>query len=128
MLHKTSDYMQGRFLSSMEKWKFFKSYRRYHEKYLQLFKKPKEIKPAQRNDLDKLPEEYAMKCVARSIKNLPDKFWTSIELHELYKKDRGEENKRSRFLTKLIAHMKNELHVFTSLDWLALSCLKKKRP
>lgn len=31
-------------------------------------------------DPEKLNEEYAMKQVARSIKNLLGKFWTSIEL------------------------------------------------
>ena len=87
MLHKTSDYTQGelllfRFYGKVE---VFKIFYRHHEKYLLLFINLKEIKSAQRNDPDKLPEEYTMKYVARLIKNLPDKFWTSIELHELYK-------------------------------------------
>ena len=86
----------------------------YHEKRLQLFKNPKEIKSPQRNDPDKLLEEYDMRYQERSIKNLAKKLWTSMELHELCKEDRREENKCSRFLTKLIAHMKNELSVFTS--------------
>ena len=74
MLHKTSDYIQGglllfKFYRQVE---VFQIFCRYHEKCLQLFKIPKEIKSAQRNDPDKLFEEYAMKYVARSIKNLPD--------------------------------------------------------
>ena len=74
----------------------FKIFYRHHEKYLQLFINPKEIKSAQRNDPDKLPEEYTMKYVARPIKNLPDKFWTSIELHELYKENSKENRKRGK--------------------------------
>ena len=62
------------------------------------------------------------------IKNVPDKFWTSIELHELHKESRGEENKRSRFLTKLTAHMKNELYVFTLPGLAGIVMLKEKRP
>ena len=93
---------------------------------MQLFRNPKEINSAQRNDPDKLPEEYPIKYVARSIKNLPDKIWTSIELHELYKENRGEENKRSRFLTKLIAHFENEFYHFTSPGLAGIVMLKGK--
>ena len=89
MLHKTSDYIQGELL-------LFRIFYRHHEKYLRLFINPKEIKSAQRNDPDKLPEEYTMKYVARPIKNLPDKFWTSIELHELYKENSKENRKRGK--------------------------------
>ena len=76
MLHKTSDYIQGELLL----FKFFgkvevsKTFHGHHEKYLQLFRNPKDIKFSQRNNPVKLPEEYAMKYVARSIKNLSDKF------------------------------------------------------
>ena len=76
MLHKTSDYIQGELLL----FKFFgkvevsKTFHGPHEKYLQLFRNPKDIKFSQRNNPVKLPEEYAMKYVARSIKNLSDKF------------------------------------------------------
>ena len=66
-----------------------------------------------------------MKHLPRSIYKLPDKFWTKVELHELYKEKRGEGNKRSRFLTKLIAYLKNETYVLHSLDLLVLSWLKK---
>ena len=98
MLHKTSDYIQGelllfRFYGKVE---VFKIFYRHHEKYLRLFINPKEIKSAQRNDPDKLPEEYTMKYVARPIKNLPDKFWTSIELHELYIENSKENRKRGK--------------------------------
>ena len=95
MLHKTSDYIQGELLL----FKFFgkvevsKIFHGHHEKYLQLFRNPKDIKFSQRNDPVKLPEEYAMKYVARSIKNLSDKFCMSIELHELYKDNKREESK-----------------------------------
>ena len=99
---------------------------RYNEKCSQFFRNPKEINSAQRNDPDKLPEEYPMKYVVRSIKNLPDKFWTSIELHEFYKVNRREQNKCSRFLTKLITHMKNELYVFTSPGLAGIVILKEK--
>ena len=127
MLHNTSDYTQRELLlfKFYGKVEVFKIFCRYHKKCLQLFRNPKEIKSAQSNDPGKLPEKYGMKYVARSIKNLPDKVWTSVELHELYKENRAEENKRSRFLTKLITHMKNELYVFTSpgLTWIVM--LKK---
>ena len=63
----------------------------YHEKCLKLFQNPKEMKAAQCNDRVRFPEECAMKYIARLIRHLPDKFWTSIELHELYQKNGGEE-------------------------------------
>ena len=66
-----------------------------------------------------------MKHLPRSIYKLPDKFWTKVELHELYKEKRGEGNKRSRFLTKLIAYLKNETYALHSLDLLLSSWLKK---
>ena len=49
-----------------------------------------EIKAVQRNELVRLPEEGAMTYAARSIRNLPDKFLTSIELRELHQKNEGE--------------------------------------
>ena len=67
-----------------------------------------------------------MKYVTRSIRNLPNKFWASKELHELYKENRGEENKCSRFLTKSIGHMKNELYVFTSPGLAGIVMFKEK--
>ena len=67
-----------------------------------------------------------MKYVTRSIRNLPNKFWTSKELHELYKENRGAENKCSRFLTKSIGHMKNELYVFTSPGLADIVMFKEK--
>ena len=92
-----------------------------------MFENPKEVQSAQRNDPDKLPaEEYAMRYVARSIRNLPDKFWTSVELHNLYKENRGEENHRSRFLTRLTTHMQNELYVFSSPGLAGIIMLKEK--
>ena len=66
----------------------FQIFCRYHEKCLKLFKSSKEIESAQCNRPDKLSEEYAMIYVERSIKNIPDKFWTSTELHELFKGNR----------------------------------------
>ena len=74
----------------MEKMKIFKSW------ILNL------IKSAQRNDPDKLRGEYAMRYLARSIKNLPDKLWTLIKFHELYKENKEEVNKYSRCLSKPI--------------------------
>ena len=93
---------------------------------MQLFKSSKEIEPPQRNGPDILPEECAMIYVERSIKNIPDKFWTSTELHKLYKGNRKEKNKRSRFLTKLIAPMKIELYVFISRELAGIVMLKEK--
>ena len=37
-----------------------------------------------------------MGYLARSMKNLLDKFWTLIELHEPYKENKGEDNKHSQ--------------------------------
>ena len=54
MLHKPPDYIQEKLLLI----KFygevgvFRIFYRYHEKCLQLYKNPKEIKSAQRNDPD----------------------------------------------------------------------------
>ena len=73
-----------------------------------------------------MTEEYAVRYVARSIKNLPDKVWFSIELHKLYQEHMGEQNKRLRFLSKLITHMKNELYVFTSPGLTGIVMLKEK--
>ena len=67
-----------------------------------------------------------MKYVAWSIRNLPEKVWTSIELNKLYKENRGEENKRSKFLSKLMGHMKNELYVFTSPGLAGIIMLEEK--
>ena len=85
MLHKTSDYIQGRLLLSKfyGKVEFFQIFCRYHEECLQLFKNPKDFRSAQRIDPVKLPEEHAMRCIARFFKNSPDKFWTSTELDKL---------------------------------------------
>ena len=52
----------------------FQIFCRYHEACLQLFRNPKEITSVQRNDTVKLPQEYPMKYVVRSIENLPGKF------------------------------------------------------
>lgn len=65
-------------------------------------------------DPNRLPEESAMIYVMKSIRNLPDKLWTSVELHELYQKNGRKEKNRSRFFTKLITHMNNKRYVFTS--------------
>ena len=63
---------------------------KYHEKCLQLIKNPKEIKTAHCYDPVRLSKECVIKHAARSIRNLLDKFWTWIELHELYQKNEGE--------------------------------------
>ena len=65
------------FLKFYGKVEVFQIFCRYREKCLQLFKSSKEIESAQCNRPDKLSEEYAMIYVERSIKNIPDKFWTS---------------------------------------------------
>ena len=65
-------------------------------------------------DPNRLPEESAMIYVMKSIRNLPDKLWTSVELHELYQKNGRKEKNRSRFFTKLITHMNNKRYVFKS--------------
>ena len=74
--HKTSNCIQRRLLlfKFYGKVEVFQIFCRYYEKCLQLFKTPKEIKSAQRNDPVKLPEEYAMRYIARYIKILPDTF------------------------------------------------------
>lgn len=99
---------------------------RYHERCLQLFENPKEMQSAQRDDPIKSPEECAIRYVARSIRNLPDKSWTSLELHELYQNNRGNEGNRSRFITKLTDHMKNEIYVFTCPGMASILMLKQK--
>ena len=65
-------------------------------------------------DPNRLPEESAMIYVMKSIRNLPDKLWTSIELHELYQKNGRMKKNRSRFSTTLITHMNNKRYVFKS--------------
>ena len=69
-----------------------------------------------------------MGYLARSMKNLLDKFWTLIELHEPYKENKGEDNKHSRFLSKPISHMANEVYVFTSPGLTSIVMFKEKRP
>ena len=49
-----------------------------------------------------------MRYVARSIKNFPEKSWTSVELYEIYLKNGGIESNRSRFLTDLTNCMGDE--------------------
>ena len=87
--HKTSNCIQRRLLlfKFYGKVEVFQIFCRYYEKCLQLFKNPKEIKSPKRKY--KLPEEYNMRYVERSINNLPDK-WTSMKLHELCKENREE--------------------------------------
>ena len=80
---------------------------------MQLCENPKEIQSAKRDDPIKSPEECGIRYVARSIRNLPDKSWTSLELHELYQNNGCNEGNQSRFITKLTDHMKNEICVFT---------------
>ena len=87
---------------------------RYHERCLQAFKNPKEIKNAQRDDPLKSPEEYAVRYVARSIRNSPDKSWISTVLHGIYINKGGTETNKSRFITKITEYMKNEIYVFSS--------------
>ena len=100
---------------------------RYHEKCLQLFENPKEIKSAQRDEPIRSPEEFAVRYVARSIRNVPEKNWTSIELHDLYKSKGGAETNRYRFINSIITeHMKNELCVFTSAGVASIIMLKDK--
>ena len=64
---------------------FFSPFHRYHKKCLKLFQNPKEIASAKRDNAAKLPELLALKYVSRSIRDLPDKSWSSEELHEMYK-------------------------------------------
>ena len=67
-----------------------------------------------------------MGYLARSMKNLLDKFWTLIELHEPYKENEGEDNKHSSFLSKPISHMANEVYVFTSPGLTSIVMFKEK--
>ena len=92
---------------------FFPPFHRYHDKCLKLFQNPKEIASAKRDNAAKSPELLALKYVSRSIRNLPDKSWSSVELHEMYKNQGGNEGNRSRFITKLKDDMNEEIHVFS---------------
>ena len=87
-------------------------FHRYHEKCLKLFQNPKEIASAKRDNAAKSPELLALKYVSRSIRNLPDKSWSSVELHEMYKNQGGNEGNRSRFITKLKDDMNEEICFF----------------
>ena len=81
---------------------------------MQAFKNPKEIKNAQHDDPLKSPEEYAVRYVARSIRNSPNKSWISTVLHGIYINKGGTETNKSRFITKITEYMKNEIYVFSS--------------
>ena len=97
----SAPYLLQRFLFSL----------RYHENCLQLFENPKEIKSAQRDDPLRSPEECALRYIARSIRNAPDKTWISIELHDLYQKKGGNDINRSRFINSLCDQMIKEIYV-----------------
>ena len=97
----SAPYLLQRFLFSL----------RYHEKCLQLFENPKEIKTAQRDDPLRSPEKCALHYIVRSIRNVSDKTWTSIELHDLYQKIDGNDTNRSRFINRMCDHMRNEICV-----------------
>ena len=92
---------------------FSPPFHRYHEKCLKLFQNPKEIASAKRDNAAKSPELLALKYVSRSVRNLPDKSWSSVELHEMYKNQGGNEGNRSRFITKLKDDMNEEIYVFS---------------
>ena len=91
----------------------FPPFHRFHEKCLKLFQNPKEIASAKRDNAAKSPELLALKYVSRSIRNLPDKSWSSVELYEMYKNQGGNEGNRSRFITKLKDDMNEEIYVFS---------------
>ena len=67
----------------------------------------------------------ALKYVSRSIRNLPDKSGSSLELHEKYMNQGGSEGSRSRFISKLKDHMNEEIYVF-SCPGVASIMLKQK--
>ena len=96
---------------------------RYHEKCLKLFQNPKEIASAKN---DSSPDLSALKYVSRSIKNFPDKSWSSLELHEIYSTQGGIEGNRSRFITKLKDHMNEEIYVFSCPGVASIIMLKQK--
>ena len=99
---------------------------RYHEKCLKLFQNPKEIASAMHDNQIKSPEIPTLKYVSRSIRNLPDKSWSSLELHEIYTNQGGSEGNRSRFISKLKDHMNEEIYVFSCPGVASIIMLKQK--
>ena len=99
---------------------------RYHEKCLKLFQNPKEIASAMHDNQIKSPEIPTLKYVSRSIRNLPDKSWSSLELHEMYTNQGGSEGNRSRFISKLKDHMNEEIYVFSCRGVASIIMLKQK--
>ena len=73
---------------------------RYHNNCHKRFTNPKEIKSAQGN-VQELSDQSSLAYVLRSIKNEPERIWTSTELNEIYITKGGSETHRTRFLRSL---------------------------
>ena len=99
---------------------------KYHEKYLKLLQNPKEIASAKLDNPIKSPEIPALKYVSRSIRNLPDKSCSSLELHEMYTNQGGSEGNRSRFISRLKDHVNEEIYVFPCPGVASIIMMKQK--
>ena len=73
----------------------------------------------------KSPEIPALKYVSRSIGNLPDQSWPSLEFHEMYTRIK-EGVIYSRFIPKLKDHVNEEIYVFSCPGVASIIMLKQK--
>ena len=67
-----------------------------------------------------------MQYVVRSVKNEPERIWSSIELHELYHKKGGCELNRSRFINDVIEQSGNKMYRFNSPGMAVILMHKQK--
>ena len=91
---------------------FFASHYRYHKSCYRDFVNERLIKACHNQYDDRSPDKEAINFIIRSIKNEPEKVWTSTELHEKYIEKGGNENHISRFMNKVNEHMEEEIYVF----------------
>ena len=73
---------------------------RYRNICRKRFRNPKDIKGAQENS-QRLPGQSSIAYVLRSIRNEPEKIWTSRELYEIYISKGATDTSRVRFLYAL---------------------------
>ena len=67
---------------------------------------------ANHNQYDSNPDKDSVDFVVSSIRNEPERVWTSTELHDIYIERGGTESHISQFITKIVDQLENKLYIF----------------
>ena len=97
---------------------------RYRNIYRKRFRNPKDIKGAQENSQG-LPGQSSTAYVLRSIRNEPEKIWTSRELYEIYISKGATDTSRVHFLYTLEEKLGKNYCVLKA-SGLAAICIHKE--